>query len=335
MSSVWKWQVPQNWPNGRADHQLLTLLQETGEPQFNLTRSRLQKLFEEGLVYVDGRPIKASAKLKPGQNITVTVPAPVPLEVLPEDLRIEILYEDEHLIVVNKPPGMNTHPTDHETTGTLVNALLFHADGLSGIGGKIRPGIVHRLDKNTSGAMVVAKTDACHEALSMIFSRHAIERAYWALCYSALSSEKELLKVESLIGRNPDDRKRMTMDTRRGKKAITWVKTLERYGKKPYASWIEARLETGRTHQIRVHLTSLHCSVLGDPVYGTPSSQQAKWKALPSAVQSAIRGLPGQALHARILGFEHPITQKQLYFEATPPLPFQQLHSAMNQDIQT
>jgi len=199
---------------------------------------------------------------------------------------------------------------------------------LSGIGGKLRPGIVHRIDKDTSGALVVTKDDLTHQGLSKLFAKHDIERKYWAIVYGSPKWKEQTLKTT--IGRSPSDRKKMAVNVPSGREAISHFKVLEEFvipgaGKSPYASLIEATLETGRTHQIRVHLTHLGHSLLGDPVYGTPSDSQAKWKNLPLPVQAAVRELPGQALHAKTLGFVHPITKKGLLFEASPFEGFQKL----------
>jgi 23S rRNA pseudouridine1911/1915/1917 synthase len=191
---------------------------------------------------------------------------------------------------------------------------------LSGIGGELRPGIVHRIDKNTSGALVITKTDLAHQGLAKVFAAHRIERSYWAFCYGSPASPSG--RIESLIGRSPTDRKKMSMEVKEGRRAVTHWKRVEEYGvpkTKPFASWIEASLETGRTHQVRVHLTGLGHSLLGDPTYGAPSERHPKWLALPPEVREAVRSLPGQALHARLIGFEHPVTGRHMRFEAEPP----------------
>ncbi len=333
---VWTWIVPNSVD--RADTALLKALeahegQLEGGPLPSVTRSQLKRLIEEGKVTVNGNPLKASHKLRPGIEIRIEFPPPKPTELIPENLPIDILYEDEHLIVINKPPGLTVHPSATQMEGTLVHALLYHVKDLSGIGGVLRPGIVHRIDKDTSGALVITKTDTAHVALSADFSKHQLERAYWALSYGTPEiSGQDPLKIESLIGRSPTDRKKMSMKVKVGKTAISYIKRIEEYSlphKKPFASWLEVRLETGRTHQVRVHLHGIGHSILGDPVYGTPAENQPKWKALPELIQSAVRNLPGQALHARTLGFKHPITGKHLRFEATPPPAFQNLQNAL------
>ena len=295
----------------------------------SFTRSQIQRLIDEGKALgSDGKPLKANTKLKAGNHIKVEFPPAKPLELIPENRPLDILFEDEHLLIVNKPPALTVHPSDTQTEGTLVHALLHHIKDLSGIGGILRPGIVHRLDKDTSGALVITKTDATHVALSAVFARHDIERRYWALCYGDVETPELGLKIESLLGRNPNDRKKMAMNVKEGRNAITWVTRLEAYGqptKKPFASLVEAKLETGRTHQVRVHLTGIGHSILGDPGYGSPSDRHPKWLALPEEIRELVTKLPGQALHARVLGFKHPITGKELRFEAEPPEAFRLL----------
>jgi 23S rRNA pseudouridine1911/1915/1917 synthase len=249
---------------------------------------------------------------------------------VPEDRALDILYQDNHLVVVNKPPGLTVHPSETQREGTLVHALLHHIRDLSGIGGEMRPGIVHRIDKDTSGALVITKTDKAHRALAETFARHEIERAYWAFCYG--SPLEASGRIESLIGRNLADRKKMSMTVKEGRHAITHYRRVEEYGSgraKPFAAWVEARLETGRTHQVRVHLTGLGHSLLGDPVYGTPSERHSKWLVLPADVREAVQKLRGQALHARVLGFTHPVSGEKLRFEADPPAELQALMDAL------
>jgi 23S rRNA pseudouridine1911/1915/1917 synthase len=207
---------------------------------------------------------------------------------------------------------------------------------LKGIGGEQRPGIVHRIDKFTSGLLVIAKTEETHQKLVEMFSKHELHRSYWALCYGSLGSAGSApLRVETFIGRNPSNRLKMTTTLKGGKKAISHFKVLENYRlknkNKPFACWVEATLETGRTHQIRVHLTSKNCSILGDPLYGKPTENQPKWTEIPPEVQKLISELPGQALHARSLGFAHPITGEKLFFETDPPLAFQALHAKLKE----
>lgn len=336
-ASIWSWSV--NWsesfPESRADSALLRAIQQNlGQwegPLISCSRSQLQRLIEEGQVTAAGKPIKANVKFKPGTQVKVQFPAPQPTQTLPEDRPLEILFQDEHLLVLNKPPGLTVHPSSTQTEGTLVNALLHHIKDLSGIGGELRPGIVHRIDKDTSGALVISKTDAAHRKLVEIFSKHEIDRVYWALVYGA-PKDSASHTLNTLLGRNPKDRKKMAILPSGGRRAITHYRKVEEYAspkQRPFASWMEVTLETGRTHQIRVHLTSIHHSLLGDPVYGTPSESQPKWSTLPKEIQSAVRQLPGQALHARVLGFRHPITGAPLRFEAQLPPAFQELLHAL------
>jgi 23S rRNA pseudouridine1911/1915/1917 synthase len=314
----------------RADRYLQELFSDH-EDLDHISRSQIQKLIEAGSIVVDGKTIRTKDSIPDGSMVTVNLPEPTPIEVLPENIPLSILYEDEHLIVVNKQPGLTVHPSETQTHGTLVNALLYHVKDLSGIGGKLRPGIVHRIDKDTSGALVISKHDEAHTGLAKLFATHTIERKYWALTYGVLNSD-EPITVKTTLGRNPNDRKKMAVNVEGGRVAISHFKPLEAYGvpgKTPFASMVEATLETGRTHQVRVHLNHLGHSLLGDPVYGTPTTGQPKWKSLPNTVQEAVEALPGQALHARVLGFKHPMTGKELYFEAEPFEAFANLLAAL------
>lgn len=329
----WTWIVSEAAAKSRADKAIAEALEnEDGEWEGDsrpVSRSLIQKLMEEGCVLLNGKPISRSDKISVGASIQIRFPEPEPLELIPENIPLEILYEDSHLIVVNKQAGLTVHPSSTQKSGTLVHALLYHVKDLSGIGGKLRPGIVHRIDKDTTGALVITKTDEAHLALSAVFAKHEIERAYSALCYGAPSwGGSDEYRCETLIGRNPNDRLKMTTELKVGKKAITRFRCIEKFGtpeRAPFASLIEARLETGRTHQVRVHLTSLNHSILGDPIYGSPSQNQPKFKALPNAAQALVTNLPGQALHARVLGFKHPVTGSPLRFEAAYPPHFEAL----------
>jgi len=282
-----------------------------------LSRARIQALMAEGAVSRDGQSLSdASAKAAPGVYM-IEIPPPAPAEPQPEAIALAVLYEDEHLIVVDKPAGMAAHPAPGSLTGTLVNALLAHCGAsLSGIGGVARPGIVHRLDKDTSGVMVAAKTDAAHRGLAALFERHDIERVYLALTRGAPSQSAG--DVATRIGRSPRDRKKMAVVTRGGREAVTHYRVQRRYGPdaRPSAARIACQLETGRTHQIRVHLAHIGAPCLGDPLYGAGAPPQAVKAAIAEA------GLTRQALHAAVLGFVHPITGEQLRFEADPPDDF-------------
>ena len=332
MSSIWKWQAIE--ATGRIDRALTdAITQKLGNWQgtpCEVSRSQIQRLIEQGKVRINGATVKSNTKLSAENQVEIHFPAPEPLDLVPEDRALDVLFEDEHLLVLNKPAGLTVHPSSTQKKGTLVHALLHHVQDLSGIGGKLRPGIVHRIDKDTSGALVITKTDQAHRKLVEIFSKHEIERIYWALCYGTPPSPSG--KIEGNLGRSPADRKKMTILKTGGRGAVTHYKRVEEYASgaaKPFASFLEVKLETGRTHQVRVHLTSIGLSLLADPVYGTPSSNQPKWKGLPTDVKAAVEAMPGQALHARVLGFIHPITAKPLRFEAEPPREFKDLMDAL------
>jgi 23S rRNA pseudouridine1911/1915/1917 synthase len=280
----------------------------------DLSRARLQALIAEGRLSAEGQPVTdASRKAKAGTYVLL-VPPPIPADPEPEALPLTVLYEDAHLIVVDKPAGMAAHPAPGSLTGTLVNALLHHCgDSLSGVGGVARPGIVHRLDKDTSGVMVAAKSDAAHKGLSALFATHDIDRLYIALTRGAPSPPSDTITTQ--LGRSPGDRKKMAVLRSGGREAITHYRVEAAFGPrdKPLAARVACRLETGRTHQIRVHMASKGSPCLGDPVYG--AGQPAA--AVREAIQAA--GLKRQALHAAVLGFVHPITGEALRFET--PLP--------------
>lgn len=276
-----------------------------------LTRSAVQRLIEEGRVTVNGATPKPSFKLKGGETIIVKIPPPVPAAPLAEEIPLSVLYEDVDLIVVDKPAGMSVHPGAGNPAGTLVNALLGHCRDLSGIGGELRPGIVHRIDKGTTGVIVAAKNDRAHLGLARQFNEHSIKRVYVAFVYGSPAKDKGT--IEGAIGRHPVDRKRMSGSARSGKRAVTHWKVTGRYGA---VSVLELRLETGRTHQIRVHLSEAGFPLLGDPVYGG-GGRSAQIR--DTALRAMIRRLGRQALHARTLGFIHPVTGE--YLEFSSPLP--------------
>ncbi|WP_294496284.1 RluA family pseudouridine synthase [uncultured Gemmiger sp.] len=266
----------------------------------SMTRSALQNLIDQGAAVVNGQPAPKRYKVRVGDCVAITIPDPRPLEAQPQNIPLDIVYEDTHLIVVNKPKGMVVHPAPGNPDGTLVNALLYHcAGGLSGIGGAIRPGIVHRIDKDTSGLLVVAKDDATHQGLAEQMSVHSIHRVYHAVVYGNLKEDSGT--VEKPIGRDPRDRKKMAVTELHSRYACTHWRVLERFGNFTY---IACRLETGRTHQIRVHMASIGHPLAGDAVYGP---------------RSVIQSLNGQCLHAKELGFVHPITGEHLQFDS--PLP--------------
>lgn len=277
----------------------------------NETRTTIQRLIENGNVLVDGRSVRPSLKLKGGERVTVDIPEPVAAEPLPEEIPLEVFYEDADLIVINKPAGMVVHPAAGNSSGTLVNALLAHCLDLSGIGGELRPGIVHRLDKGTSGVLVAAKNDRAHQALSAQFSLHSIKRIYQALVYG--NPKEDTGRIEGVIGRHPTDRLRRSGKARHGKHAVTRWRVSGRYNG---ISLMELRLETGRTHQIRVHLSEAGFPIVGDPLY--PDGGRFNNLKDPN-LRRLIAALGRQALHARTLGFIHPITGVYLEFSAELP----------------
>ena len=280
----------------------------------DISRARLKALIEDGRLSFEGAPLRdASAKARAGAY-ALLVPPPLPAEPEPQALDLPVLYEDEALIVVDKPAGMAAHPAPGSLDRTLVNALLHHCRGrLSGVGGVARAGIVHRLDKDTSGVMVAAKTDAAHQGLAAQFARHDIERVYLALTRGAPRPPRGT--IQTRIGRSPHDRTRMAVLRSGGREAVTLYQTQRAFGppEKPLAAKVACRLQTGRTHQIRVHLASRGAPCLGDPIYGSGPPAPA----VRAAVQAS--GLTRQALHAAVLGFVHPITGQPLRFERPPP----------------
>ena len=267
-----------------------------GDP---LSRSRIQKLITDGNVTVDGKPAKASLRLAAGAVVAVELPEPEVTDIAPENIPLDILYEDEDVIVVNKARGMVVHPAAGVSRGTLVNALLAHCKDLSGINGALRPGIVHRLDKDTSGVMIAAKNDTAHRSLAEQIQEKTAKRVYWAILTGNIPEEEGV--IHGAIGRNPKDRQKMAVVRENGKDATTKFRVLERFGD---YTLVECRLLTGRTHQIRVHMAYIGHPVVGDPKYGT--------KKCPFSIE-------GQALHSKTLMFSHPRTNERMEFEA--PLP--------------
>ena len=270
-----------------------------------ISRSMAVTLIESGRVSVNEKPCDKKQKLSVGDRVAVTVPDPVPYEAKAENIPLEIVYEDSDLLVVNKPKGMVVHPAAGNYEGTLVNALLWHCgDSLSGINGVLRPGIVHRIDKDTSGLLIVAKNDASHTALAAQIKAHSFTREYEAVVFGTVKDDRGT--VDAPIGRHPVDRKRMCITPKNSKNAVTHYEVIARY--KGYTH-IRCVLETGRTHQIRVHMASLGHPVAGDPVYG---------------VKNERVGFPGQCLHARKIGFIHPSTGAYLEFQSDLPPYFQE-----------
>ena len=266
----------------------------------DLTRSAAQKLLEKGLVTCGGVALRKNHRLDPGQELEVSLPDPEPLDVVPQNIPLDVVYEDEDVIVVNKPVGLVVHPAPGHPDGTLVNALLYHCgDSLSGVNGVLRPGIVHRIDRDTSGLIIAAKNDRAHLALAAQLQDHSLARTYEAVVVGGLKEDAGT--VNAPIGRHPVDRKKMAVDWANGRPAVTHWSVLGRY---PGYTHVECRLETGRTHQIRVHMASIGHPLLGDVVYGN----KKPWP-----------GLAGQCLHARKLRFLHPSTGQPV--EVACPLP--------------
>ncbi|WP_292095001.1 RluA family pseudouridine synthase [Brevundimonas sp.] len=292
-----------------------------------LSRARIQALLDEGAIYLNGATVSSKSKPLPG-DYEIVLPPVAPADPQPEDIPLTVLFEDVDLIVIDKPAGMAAHPAPGCETGTLVNALLHHCGAsLSGIGGVARPGIVHRLDKDTSGVMVAAKSDRAHAGLSALFARHDIERTYIALARGAPTPEKG--RIETRIGRSTHDRKKMAVLKTGGRDAITDYVVQRTFGQParasgaPLAARVACTLHTGRTHQIRVHLASKGSPLLGDPVYGSGSP------AAPVRAAVTDAGLTRQALHAAVLGFVHPVTGQALRFETTPPEDMQRLEALL------
>ena len=270
------------------------------------TRSYLQKLIKESQVLVNGKTVKSGYQLSIGDEVSVTIPEQKELDVEPQKMDLDIVYEDEDVILINKPKGMVVHPAPGHTTDTLVNGLLYHCkDNLSGINGVARPGIVHRIDRDTTGILIVCKNDMSHNSIAAQLKEHSINRRYRALVHGNLKEDTGT--VEGPIGRHPVDRKKMAINERNGKPAVTHFTVLERFGN---YTLIECKLETGRTHQIRVHMTSIGHPLVGDEVYG-PAKCPFK--------------LQGQCLHAMVLGFVHPRTGEYMEFSADLPEYFEDL----------
>jgi 23S rRNA pseudouridine1911/1915/1917 synthase len=294
-----------------------------------LSRSRLQGLIATGAVTRGAATIKdANSRVKPGEDYTVTVPEPAPARPQGQDIPLDIVYEDKDLIVLDKPAGLVVHPAAGNPDGTLVNALIAHCgNSLQGIGGEMRPGIVHRLDKDTSGLLVAAKNERTMTSLGKQFANHSIERAYYAVVWGSPRLGDGV--IEGQIGRNPFDRKRMAVMRAGGKAARTRYRVIERFGAKPFASLIECRLETGRTHQIRVHMTHLGHPLIGDPAYGRAHQPPRPKTEAEAKAFAAAAGFRRQALHAWLLGFHHPGPDKAMRFEREWPADFAALVAAL------
>lgn len=277
----------------RIDRYLTEMLPEQ-------SRSFFQKLIRDDFVMVNHMIVKVNYRLKTGDVIEIDIPDAVPTEIVPENIPLDILYEDDDLLIVNKPKGMVVHPAVGHSTGTLVNAIMYHCQGnLSGINGEIRPGIVHRIDKDTTGSLIICKNDEAHRNIAEQIKEHSVTRRYVGVVAGTFSEESGT--VEGAIGRHPNDRKRMTINEKNGKPAVTHYRVLQTL---KGASFMEFELETGRTHQIRVHMASISHPLLGDTVYGNSKNPYK---------------LQGQALHARTIGFIHPTTGE--YIEVSAPIP--------------
>lgn len=285
--------VTEEWEEERIDKCINSLVD-------SLSRSFIQKLIKDGQVFVNGNSVKANYRIKSDDEIVFQIPESVEPDIEPEDIPLDILYEDEDILIVNKPKGMVVHPAAGHYSGTLVNAVMYHCKGqLSGINGIMRPGIVHRIDRDTTGSIIVCKNDFAHNSIAEQLKEHSITRRYRAICCGVLKENE--YTIHKPIGRHPVDRKKMAVNEKNGKDAVTHVRVLKRFDKYTY---IECELETGRTHQIRVHMASIGHPLLGDEVYG-PAKPPFK--------------LEGQTLHAMTLGVVHPKSGK--YLEVNAPLP--------------
>jgi 23S rRNA pseudouridine1911/1915/1917 synthase len=292
----------------------------------NATRNKVQRAINAGAVLVDGKTVRVSHQVAPGEVIHVSLPRRPPQEALAEPIPLDILYEDDHLLVVNKPAGMVTHPAYGNYTGTLVNALLHHCRSLSTVNDETRPGIVHRLDKDTSGLMVVAKNDAAHAKLARQFSARTIHREYWAIAWGVFKVSRGF--IEASLGRSKSDRKKIAVAAE-GKHATTEYEVIEQF---EYLSLVRLRLLTGRTHQIRVHLAHIHHPVFGDPTYngrrivaGPGTNRQKK------EVQRMLKLIPRQALHAKTIGFLHPTNGQEMRFDSELPPDFRAVLNELRQ----
>lgn len=313
------------FPEDRPVERLDTYLSECLP---DISRSQLKKLIDSGKITLNGALAKSSNKLKGGESIQVTLPAPEPIKALPENIPLQVLYEDQDLIVINKPAGMVVHPAAGHFHGTLVNALLYHCKDLAGIGGELRPGIVHRIDKDTSGVIVATKNDPSHHHLAAQFKDHSINRRYLALIHG--SPEKSSGFIDQPIGRHPTQRKKMSGKSKNGKRAVTHWKTLKEYHSNRL-SLLELKLETGRTHQIRVHFAEINCPLVGDPLYGNTSRKTA---IKDMQLRQLIDQLPGQALHAQKLGFIHPRSEKYMEFSSEIPETLSNIINYLDEIIQ-
>ena len=316
-------------PPGRLDK----AISRDAPEEASLSRTRLAKLIEAGEVWLNGEVVaNPKGKVEEGDLVEVIVPEAEESDLIPEDIPLVIVYEDDDLIVIDKPAGMVVHPAPGSPTGTLANALMYHCgDSLSGVGGEKRPGIVHRIDKDTSGVLVVAKSDKAHHGLAAQFKAHTAERYYQAVCYGVPDANDprlrgvrgvnfepgNIMKITTHLARHKSDRQRQAVYFENGRHAVTRVRIVEPFGTPPVAALVECWLETGRTHQIRVHMAHAGHALIGDQTYG--GRRKLAQKALSDAALEAVKDFPRQALHAAVLGFEHPVTGEQMRFEAPMP----------------
>ncbi|WP_136606481.1 RluA family pseudouridine synthase [Paenibacillus dokdonensis] len=297
-TEIREWVIDQAYARDRIDKYIT----ESWEDE--ISRSQVQLWITSGHVKVNGHSVKSNYKLAEGDHLEVTVPEPSVVEIVPEDIKLDVAYEDSDVIVVNKPRGIVVHPAPGHSSGTLVNALMYHCKDLSGINGELRPGIVHRIDKDTSGLMMAAKNDKAHASLAAQLKEHTVTRRYVALVHGNVSHDQGT--VDAPIGRDPQDRKMFTVSERNSKHAVTHFAVLERFGE---YTLLELQLETGRTHQIRVHMKFIGHPLVGDPVYGRSKGIK----------------MNGQALHAKTLGFVHPSSGEYMEFMAPVPSDIEEL----------
>ncbi len=323
LSQLQQVEIDDTLAGGRLDRILADQVNE-------LSRSRIKALLLDGQVRLNGQTIRdPSYRVKPGDAFEVTIPPPTAATPVPQDIPLDIVFEDDDLIVINKPAGMVVHPGAGTPDGTLVNALLAHCgDSLSGIGGVARPGIVHRIDKDTSGVLVVAKNDAAHQGLSAQFEAHTVERTYQALVWGDVRKLRGT--IEGNIARAPHNRKKMALVKFGGRHAITHYKVLKRFGPPGDAlvTLLTCNLETGRTHQIRVHMTQFGHALIGDSLYGRP--RKLGKLSVSDPIRTALTAFGRQALHAASLGFVHPTTQEHISFKAELPSDFSALLAALD-----
>ncbi len=310
-------------PDGKKKERIDTFLANSIE---NVTRSRIQKIIKENLVKVNGIPVKANYKVLPDDDIEVVIPvSPRPDNIEPENIPLDIVFEDEYLIIVNKPAGLVVHPAVGNYTGTLVHALLYYTQNLSLLNEESRAGLVHRIDKDTSGLLVVAKDEWVHAKLAADFAKHNIQREYWAVCWGRFKKRKG--EIISNIARSKSDRKKFTVSETEGKHAHTFYEVIEEF---EFASLVKLKLKTGRTHQIRVHLSNINHPIFGDEAYGGRRIHTGM--SLPKMrdrVNKLLKIMPRQALHAKTLGFKHPKTHEELLFDSGLPEDFKNLINAL------